>query len=528
LRNIGSYSSNGFRAGPIKRRSMVENFPWWNEEQKKFATEVKQFVNGVIPRDEEARWKREFPWDIFNTIGKRGYNGAMIPKEYGGMGLGATGACIAGEEFSRMPGVGRVFIGNMLGGLGQIMAYGTEEQKRRFLPRIAKGELGAICITEPFVGTDAAATETVARRDGDKYIISGKKRFIVSAGVAVRHMLYARTSDDPQAIRRHQHLTAFIVEKGMPGFTTEKINEIIGFDDIQNGVLDLNEVPVPIDNMIGKEGEGWQVMMEGVNVERTLIAAQAVGWLRGLIEIAVPYTQRRVQFGQRTADFVNNQLKIADLFIKLRMARMACYYNAYLFDLGHDIAMGAAAVKAFNCERAAEAARDAIQIMGGDGVTPFYFPEAIHKLAKVEEISGGTMEAMRLIIYRAGLREMAEDIKMPRRVIHKELGVPITNYEKPVQQSQIDDENLLKVLAEDYRVNPGLHMSREDLIEVFNVADEELDKVLLSLEQKKLATLYRDRRGIKLAKATYEGLKKANPLEYYRWFPSWVDEKRMF
>jgi alkylation response protein AidB-like acyl-CoA dehydrogenase len=506
----------------------MEDFPWWTEEQKKFAIELKQFVDVVIPRDEEARWKREFPWDIFDTMGKKGYSGAMIPKEYGGLGLGATGACIASEEISRMPGVGRVFNASMLGGLGQIMTYGTREQKQRFLPQIAKGQLGAVCITEPFAGTDAAATETFALHDGDKYIITGKKRFIVSAGVAVRHMLYARTSDNPEDVARHRHLTAFIVEKGMPGFSVEKINEIIGFDDIQNGVLDLDRVPVPLNNMIGKEGDGWKVMMEGVNVERTLISAQVVGWLRGLIGITVPYTQRRVQFGQPTADIVNNQFKIADLFIKLKMARLACYYNAYLFDLGREMALGAAAAKAFNCERVAEAARDAIQIMGGDGVTPFYIPETIYKLAKVEEIAGGTMEAMRLVIYRAGLKEIAEDIKMPHRVIHKELGVPVTTSEIPVKQSHVNEESLLKVLAEDYRVNPGLHMNREDLMDHFDCNNTELDKILTTLEQKKLVKLLHNKNGIQLAKATYEGLKKANPPEYYKWFPGWVDEKRKF
>jgi alkylation response protein AidB-like acyl-CoA dehydrogenase len=460
----------------------MEYFPWWTEDQKRFADEVRQFVDEAMPRDEEARWKREFPWDIFDRIGEQGYTGAMIPKEYSGLGLGVTGACIAGEEFCRMPGVGRVFIGNMLGGLGQIMAYGTEEQKRRFLPRIAKGELGAICITEPFVGTDAAATETIARRDGDKYILNGKKRFIVSAGVAVRHMLYARTSDDPEDIRRHRHLTAFIVEKGFPGFKVERINEIIGFDNLQNGVLNLDEVQVPIENRIGEEGEG----------------------------------------------LLNNQLKIADLFIKLRMARLACYHNAHLFDLGQDVALGSAAAKAFNCERAMEAAKDAIQLVGGDGVTTFYPLAAIFNVAKVEEISGGTMEAMRLVVYRSGLREMAEDIKMPHRIIHKELGVPITTYTQPAKHSKFDEDMLLRVLSEDYRVNPGLHMSREDLRAVFDVEDGELDKILVSLEQKKLVKLYRGKRGIQLAKATYGGLKKAHPLEYYSWFPSWVDERRKF
>jgi alkylation response protein AidB-like acyl-CoA dehydrogenase len=506
----------------------VEYFPWWTEEQKKFADEVKQFVDKVIPRDEESKWKREFPWDIFEAIGENRYSGAMIPKEYGGLGLGVTGACIASEELGRMPGIGRAYTGNMLGGLGQIMAYGTEEQKRRFLPEIAQGEIGAICITEPFAGTDAAAIVTTAKRDGDKYIINGKKRFIVSAGVATRYMLYARTSDDPEAIRRHQHLTAFILEKGMPGFSVEKMNEIMGFYNIQNGVLNFNEVPVPVENRIGDEGEGWRVMMEGVNLERTILAALTCGWLRAVVGVAVPYTQRRVQFGQPTARLVNNQLKIANLFIKLRMTRLACFYNAYLLDLGRDIAMGAAATKAFNCETVVEATREAIQIMGGDGVTSFYAPREVYEVSKVEEISSGTMEAMRLVIYRAGLREMAEDIKMARRTIHKELGVPITTYEKPAKEPHIDEDKLLEVLAEDYRVNPGLHMSREDLKEYFDVSDKELDRVMESLEQKKLVKLYRDRKGIQLAKASYDGLSKANPPEYYQWFPWWVDERRKF
>jgi len=506
----------------------VEYFPWWTEDQKKFADEVKQFVDEVMPRDEESKWRREFPWDIFEAIGENRYTGAMIPKEYGGLGLGVTGASIAVEEISRMPSLGRVFVGNMLGGLGQVMTYGDEEQKRRFLPRIVKGELGAICITEPFAGTDAAAIETVARRNGDKYIINGKKRFIVSAGIATRHMLYTRTSDDPEDARRYRHLTAFIVEKGMPGFTVEKINEIMGFDNIQNGVLNLDEVPVPVENRIGEEGEGWRVMMEGVNLERTLLSAVACGWLRAVVGVAVPYTQRRVQFGQPTAGLVNNQLKIANLFIKLRMARLACFYNAYLLDLRRDVAMGAAASKAFNCETLVEATREAIQIMGGDGVTPFYVPREVYEVSKVEEISGGTMEAMRLVIYRTGLRELAKDIKMARRIIHKELGVPITTYEKPVKESHIDEDKLLKVLAEDYRVNPGLYMNREDLKDYFDVKDEELDKILISLEQKGLIKLNRGKRGIQLAKATYEGLNKAHPLEYYQWFPWWVDNKRKF
>ncbi len=506
----------------------MQALPWWTEEQKKFEKEVRAFADEVMTRDEESRWKREFPWDILKKIGDKKYTGAGIPKEFGGLGLGATGACIAAEAFNRMPGVGRAFVGNMLGGLRQIVEFGTEEQKRRFLPKIANGEIGAIAITEPFVGTDAAAIETTARREGETYILNGKKRYIVSAGVASRYMVYARTSENPEDRRNYKHLTGFIVEKGTPGFTVEKVNEIIGFENIQNGVLDFDEVSVPVANRIGKEGEGWRVMTAGLNFERTLICAQVLGWTRELLRNVVPYAQRRIQFGRPTIEFTNNQFKIADLITQVNIARLMTYYTAYLWDLGWDITMESNAAKLFICEGAMKAALDAIQVMGGDGVTPFYPLSAIMKVSKVENIAGGTMEACRLVIFRTGLRQMAEEFKMPHRVIDKELGVPVPVASLPEKQKGVDEESLLKLLAEDYRVNPGLYMSLEDIKEFFDVVEATLDEVLLSLEKKGFARLFRDRKGIALVKATYEGLKKAYPQEYYRWFPSWVEQNNIF
>jgi alkylation response protein AidB-like acyl-CoA dehydrogenase len=506
----------------------MQSFPWWTEEQKKFEQEMKSFAEEVMPRDAETRWKREFPWDIFEKIGEKKYTGAGIPKEYGGLGLGATGACIAAEALNRMPGVGRAFVGNMLGGLRQTIEYGTEEQKKRFLPRIAKGEIGAIVITEPFVGTDAAAIETTATRKGDFYILNGKKRFIVSAGVASRYMVYARTSDDPEDRRNYRHLTAFIVEKGAQGFTVEKINEIMGFENIQNGVLNFDEVPVPVGNRIGEEGQGWRVMTAGLNFERTMICAQTLGWTRELLKNVVPYAQRRVQFGKPTIELVNNQFKISDLIMQVKIARLMTYYTAYLWDLGWDITLESNMGKVFICEGAIRTALDAIQVMGGDGVTPFYPLTAMMNVSKVENISGGSMEALRLVIYRTALRQMADEFKMPRRVIHEELGVPVPAASLPEKQKTIDEESLLKLLAEDYRVNPGLYMGRTEIKESFDVDDTKLDELLLSLERKGLVKLYREKKGIALSKATYDGLKKAYPQEYYRWFPSWAEEKNFF
>ncbi len=506
----------------------METFPWWTEEQKRFEKEVRAFADGLMTRDEESRWKREFPRDIFEKLSEKGYPGAGVPKEYGGLGLGATGACIAAEAFNRMPGVGRAFVGNMLGGLRQIIEFGTEEQKKRFLPRIAKGELGTIVITEPFAGTDAAAVETTARREGETYILNGKKRFIVQAGAASRYMVYARTSDNPEDRKNYRHLTGFIVEKGMPGFTVEKINEIMGFENIQNGVLDFDNVSVPASSRIGKEGEGWRVMTAGLNFERTLICAQVLGWTRELLRNVVPYAQRRVQFGRPTIEFTNNQFKIADLIIQVSVARQLTYYIAYLWDLGWDITLESNAAKVFICEGVMKAALDAVQVMGGDGVTHFYPLSAIMRVAKVENIAGGTMEACRLVIYRTGLRQMADEFKMPYRVIHKELGVPVPASGVPEKNQSIDEEKLLKVLCEDYRVNPGLYMSREDIMGFFDVDAGKIEEVMVSLEKKGLIRLHRDKKGIALAKATYEGLKKANPPEYYRWFPAWTKKENIF
>jgi alkylation response protein AidB-like acyl-CoA dehydrogenase len=507
----------------------VEHFPWWTDKQKKLAVDVKEFVDGLMPRAEEASWKKEFPWDIVDRIAEKGYFGAGVAKEYGGMGLGVTGACIVNEEISRMPALGPgIFSSAMLGGVHQVTEFGTEEQKARFLARVAQGELGAIALTEPFVGTDAAGIETTARRDGDSYIINGKKRFVTGAGVASRYMLYARTSDDPEDIRRNRHLTGFIVEKGMPGFTVEKINELIGLDNIQNGYLNLEEVPVPLANRIGDEGQGWQIMVSGFNYERVICASLAVGGFRELLKSVVTYGQRRVQFGQPTIRLLTNQFKVADMLAELKLARLSTYYAAYLMDLGQPAVVDASICKLYGTDMLMHSSVEAAQVMGGDGITRFYPLDRILREAKTGQVAGGTSEAMKLLIYRMGLREMADELKMPRRVIHEELGVPMPAAAAPAKQTQIDDDRLLKVIAEDYRVNPGLYMSREDLKEYFDVEDKALDQVLVSLEENKLVKLYRRRGVITLAKATYEGLKKANPQEYYRWFPPRVRKEDIF
>jgi alkylation response protein AidB-like acyl-CoA dehydrogenase len=509
----------------------VQAFPWWSEEHRRLKEEVRQAVEELVPRAEEAWYKREFPWDVVRALAERGYFGAGIPKEYGGMGLGVTGTAIVGEEVFRLPGAGMgAFGASMLGGVHQIEKFGTEEQKKRFLSRAASGELGAVAATESFAGTDVAGMETRARRDGNYYVITGKKRFITGAGVASRYMLYARTSDDPEDVRRYRHLTGFIVEKGMEGFTVERINELIGLDNTYNGTLNLEEVRVPLENRIGEEGQGWELMVTGFNYERVLCAILAVALMREALSIVIPYTRRRVQFGRPTLELPTNQFKIAEMLTKLKLARLYAYYAAYLLDLGEEPAADCSAAKLASGDMLMEVVLEAVQVMGGDGVTKFYPLERILREAKIHQIAGGTSEAMKLLIFRAGLKELEAELATRHRVWDARLNFPLPAPPAP-PAGEVSEEALLEILAEDYRVNPGLYMAIEDLAARFadpEVARGRVEEVLARLEEKGLVKLYRRNGPVELAKATYEGLRKAHPPEYYRWTPNWAEEQNLF
>jgi len=502
----------------------MEKFPWWTEDQNKLADEVEKFVEDLVPRSEEAYWKKEVPWDLLKKIANKGYFGVGIPKKYGGMGLGVTGTCIVQEAVSKLYGVTHIFCVSMLSGLHQLNVFGTEEQKGKWFPRIAKGEIGALALTEPFVGSDVASTETTARREGEKYILTGKKRFIMNAGIADRYVIYARTSDKEEDIATNAHLSTFIIEKRMPGFTIEKINELIGFTSILNGYLNLDEVSVPVENRIGDEGLGFMVAMSGLNYERTVGSAAFYGGWTEALKYVNWYMRRRVQFGQKTIDLPTNQFKIADLITGLKTGRLLTYYSAYLIDLGREDPVYSSIAKLYATDEGLQASIDASQLLGGDGVTEFYPIGRMVADGKIGQIVAGTNEIMRYIIYRMGIRQISG---VPRRKIHEQLGVPLPMVGSNEKEKEINEEKLLKTLAEDYRVNPGLYMHREDIKELYNVEDKELDDILVSLEKKKLVKLYRRRGVIELAKATYKGLNKASPPEYYRWFPDWVDKKNV-
>ena len=509
----------------------MKTFPWWTEEHKAFAEAVSEFAKETAAREEVTRWTREAPFELYEEMGKRGFIGAAIPKEYGGLGLGATGSCILADELhAKMPGIGRIAVGNMNGGLRQIIEFGTEDQKKRFLPGIAAGEVGAVVITEMTAGTDAAGVSVTAKKEGDHYVLNGKKRFIVGAGIAERYFVYAKTSDDPEDYKKRRHLTAFMLKKGTPGFTTEKINEILAFENVQNGSLDFDNVIIPEADRIGKEGEGWKIMMAGLNFERTNIAAGAVGWHRLLLNYAVPYSQRRVQFGKTTADMPANQDKIANIVMRLNMLRNSVYYTAWQWDRGEDITIEASAIKCMGAEMSLKSAEEATQIMGGDGVNRFYPVQNIFEVSKTEHVAGGTVEACRMTVYRSAIKLMKEDTQMVRRVIDEKLGVPVPVFGEVENKLPVSEENILSVLAEDYRVNPALHMMISDIQNYIDGSEEEIIRIVEDLREKGDVMTLSDRKTgkTKLAKATYAGLKKAYPKEHYRWFPEWITDERKF
>ncbi len=508
---------------------MMETYPWWNGEQKKLAEEARKFADENIPRGEEIAWTKEFPSDLVKKVAEKGWFGAPIPNEYGGIDVGVSGCCIVAEELSRVcSALTGAYSVTMFGGVEQIMKFGNEAQKKKWLPKVAKGMLGGICITEPSVGSDAASIETTATRKGDEYILNGKKRFITNAGIADIYCLYAKTSDRPEDKAKYKHLSAFIIEKETPGFSVEKINELAGWVGLPNGYLDFNDARVPVANRLGEEGDGWKILVDGLNFERTIFAAGMLGPMREAIKYAVGHGQRRLQFGQPTIEFEVNQFKIADMFARLRTARLLTYYAAYFMDMKMEAVMEASLAKLYTSEAYESLLVDAQQVMGGDGWTRFYPLETFMRDARVNQIGAGTSEVMRMVLYRWGTRALAEELKTPHRRIHEKLGIPISTT-KARTFPEISEKTMLEMLAEDYRVNPGLYMSRSDMKEILvRATDEQLDKTLTSLETKGLVHLHRDHRGtITLAKATYKGLKEANPLEYYQWFPEWIKKQKL-
>lgn len=338
----------------------------------------------------------EFPTEAIKKLGEMNLMGIPYPKEYGGAGLDALSYAIAVEELSRVDGgTGVILSAHVSLGSYPIMAFGTEEQKKKYLVPLAKGEkIGAFGLTEPNAGSDAGGTETTAVLEGDHYILNGEKIFITNAPKADTYIIFAVTTPDIGT----KGISAFIVEKGWEGFSFGDHYDKLGIRSSSTAQLLFNNVKVPKENLLGKEGEGFKIAMATLDGGRIGIASQALGIAQGAYEHALEYAKERIQFGKPIAHQQIISFKLADMATKLRAARFLVYSAAELKENHEPYGMESAMAKQYASDICLEVVNDALQIFGGSGYLKGMEVERAYRDAKICTIYEGTNEIQRVVI----------------------------------------------------------------------------------------------------------------------------------
>ncbi|MBP2645497.1 MAG: Butyryl-CoA dehydrogenase [Firmicutes bacterium] len=374
-----------------------------NEEQQmlqKMAREFaeKELAPTVAERDENETFSRE----LFNQLAELGLAGICFPEQYGGADGDVLSYILAVEELSKVDdGIGVTLSADVSLCAWPIYAYGTEEQKKKYLTPLALGEkLGAFGLTEPNAGTDAASQQTVAVREGDHYVLNGSKIFITNGGDAEINVVFAMT-DKSKGTRG---ISAFILEKGMPGFTAGKKEHKMGIHTSLTMELIFQEVKVPVENLLGKEGDGFKIAMSTLDGGRIGIAAQALGIAQGALDLAVKYSKERTQFGKPIAANQAIAFMLADMATKVEAARFLTYRAAYLKDKGLPYSKEAAMAKLYASDAAMSVTTDAVQIFGGYGYSREYPVERLMRNAKITQIYEGTNQVQRMVISGALLK----------------------------------------------------------------------------------------------------------------------------
>jgi len=367
------------------------------KEQEMIRAMVSEFAEKEVkPLASEIDTTGEFPWETIKKMAKLNLLGLPIPTKYGGAGVDTISYVIAVEEISkRCASTGVIMSVHTSVGTYPIYLFGTEEQKQKFVVPLAKGErIGAFALTEPGAGSDAAAAQTTAVREGDYYIINGSKIFITNGGVAGSVIVMAMTDKS----KGHRGLSAFIVEEGTEGFTLgskEKTMGMIGSDTTE---LVFENCLAPKENILAEEGMGFKIAMKALDAGRIGIAAQALGIAEAALDESIKYSKEREQFGKPIAKFQAIQWMIANMACEIEAARMLIYHAAYLKDKGASYTKEAAMAKCYASEVAMQTTIKALQIHGGYGYTKDYPVERFFRDAKVTEIYEGTSEIQRLVI----------------------------------------------------------------------------------------------------------------------------------
>lgn len=368
-----------------------------NDQQKMIKKMVQEFAEKhIAPVAADLDQKEEYPTKILKEMAKLGLLGIIIPTDYGGAGLDTISYAIVIEEISRKCSSTGVItsVHNSLVS-HPIMKYGTEEQKKKYLTILAKGEeIGAFAATEPNAGSDLGAMQTTAVLKGNKYIINGDKTFITSGSEAGIIIVFAVTDKEagPKGI------SAFIIENSFKGYKVGSIFEKLGINASKTSELIFEDMEVPKENLLGKEGEGFKIALSTLDGGRIGIAAQAVGIARAALDESIEYAKQRQQFGRPLAKFQAIQWMIADMATRIEAARYLVYNASYLKDKGERFSKEAAMAKLYASETAMDAVIKAVQIHGGYGYTKEYAVERLFRDAKITEIYEGTSEIQRLVI----------------------------------------------------------------------------------------------------------------------------------
>ncbi len=375
------------------------------EEQNMIRDLARQIADEKIrPVAAEYDEKEEFPWSILKVIAESDLSGIYIEEAYGGMGGGITELCIATEEFSKA--CGGIAVSYAASALGSypIILYGSEEQKKKYLPDIASGKkLAAFGLTEASAGSDAGALSTTAIKDGDYYILNGVKQWITNGGEAETYTIVAMTDKS----KGSRGASTFIVEKGTPGFEFGKKEKKLGIRSSTTRELIFTNCKVPKENLLGKEGLGFIVAMKTFDKSRPGIGAQAVGIAQGALDHALRYAKERVQFGKPVTSFQGIQFMLADMGTQVEAARALVYSTAKLIDSGaKDISKLSAMSKLFASDVAMKVTTDAVQIFGGYGYMREYPVEKYMRDAKITQIYEGTNQIQRSIIASEMIKEM--------------------------------------------------------------------------------------------------------------------------